>query len=99
MKVIKRDGRVVDYDREKIAASIQKANEEVQIEQRANRDNIKLIMKSVEELDKNRILVEDIQDIVEQKLIEQDKCELAKRYVDYRCEKNLELNDIVNINM
>ena len=99
MKVIKRDGRVVDYDREKIAASIQKANEEVQIEQRANRDNIKLIMKSVEEVDKNRILVEDIQDIVEQKLIEQDKCELAKRYVDYRYEKNLELNDIVNINM
>ena len=89
MKVIKRDGRVVDYDREKIAASIQKANEEVQIEQRANRDNIKLIMKSVEELDKNRILVEDIQDIVE----------LAKRYVDYRYEKNLEINDIVNINM
>ena len=29
MKVIKRDGRVVDYDREKISVAIQKANKEV----------------------------------------------------------------------
>ena len=29
MKVIKRDGRVVDYDREKIVTAIQKANKEV----------------------------------------------------------------------
>ena len=38
MKVIKRDGRVVDYDREKIAIAIQKANEEVNLEQRADRN-------------------------------------------------------------
>ena len=94
MKVIKRDGRVVDYDREKIAIAIQKANEEVNLEQRADRNNIKLIMKSVEELDKKRILVEDIQDIVEQKLIELEKYELAKRYVDYSYEKTLTLKNI-----
>lgn len=94
MKVIKRDGRVVDYDREKIAIAIQKANEEVNLEQRADRDNIKQIMKSVEELDKKRILVEDIQDIVEQKLIELEKYELAKRYVDYSYEKTLAFNNM-----
>ena len=96
MKVIKRDGRVMDYDREKIAIAIQKANEEVNLEQRANRNDIKSIMLYIEDLGKKRILVEDIQDIVEQKLIEQEKYELAKRYVNYRCEKDT--NEYVNVN-
>ena len=48
MKVIKRDGRVMDYDREKIAIAIQKANEEVNLEQRANRNDIKSIMLYIE---------------------------------------------------
>lgn len=30
MKVIKRDGSIVDYDRSKISTAIQKANDEVQ---------------------------------------------------------------------
>ena len=96
MKVIKRDGRVVDYDREKIAIAIQRANEEVNLEQRADRSNIKSIMLYIEDLGKKRILVEDIQDIVEQKLIEQEKYELAKRYVNYRYEKDT--NEYVNVN-
>ena len=93
MKVIKRDGRVVDYDREKIAIAIQRANEEVNLEQRADRSNTKSIMLYIEDLGKKRILVEDIQDIVEQKLIEQEKYELAKRYIDYRYEKTLAINE------
>lgn len=93
MKVIKRDGRVVDYDREKIAIAIERANEEVNLEQRADRSNIKSIMLYIEDLGKKRILVEDIQDIVEQKLIEQEKYELAKRYIDYRYEKTLAINE------
>ena len=93
MKVIKRDGRVVDYDREKIAIAIQRANEEVNLEQRADRSNIKSIMLYIEDLGKKRILVEDIQDIVEEKLIEQEKYELAKRYIDYRYEKTLAINE------
>lgn len=96
MKVIKRDGRVVDYDREKIAIAIQRANEEVNLEQRADRSNIKSIMLYIEDLGKKRILVEDIQDIVEQKLIEQEKYELAKRYIDYRYEKTLASNEFTN---
>lgn len=92
MKVIKRDGRIVDYDREKIATAIQKANKEVELQERADRDNIKLIMKYIEGLDKKRILVEDIQDIVEQKLIELQKYELAKKYIDYRYNKTLKIS-------
>ncbi len=78
MKVIKRDGRVVDYDREKISVAIQKANKEVKPKERANKEDISSIMDYIEELDKKRILVEDIQDIIEEKLMELQKYELAK---------------------
>ncbi len=84
MKVIKRDGRVVDYDREKISIAIQKANKEVKQKERATKEDIKGIIEYIEELDKKRILVEDIQDIIEQKLMEIQKYELAKKYIVYR---------------
>ncbi|MGN1012511.1 MAG: anaerobic ribonucleoside-triphosphate reductase [Clostridia bacterium] len=84
MKVIKRDGRVVDYDREKIVIAIQKANKEVKAKERASKEDIKLIINYIEELDKKRILVEDIQDIIEEKLMELQKYELAKKYIVYR---------------
>ncbi len=84
MKVIKRDGRVVDYDREKISIAIQKANKEVKPKLRASKEDIKMIMEYIEDLDKKRILVEDIQDIIEEKLMELQKYELAKKYIVYR---------------
>ena len=37
MKVIKRDGRAVDYDRSKIAVAIEKANQEVRRSERATK--------------------------------------------------------------
>ena len=42
--VIKRDGRVVDYDRQKIEIAIEKANTEVRKVERANHEDIKKIM-------------------------------------------------------
>ena len=84
MKIIKRDGRAVDYDREKIRVAIEKANKEVRPKERANKEDIKEIIKYIEDLDKKRMLVEDIQDIIEQKLMEIGKYELSKRYIVYR---------------
>ena len=84
MKVIKRDGRVVDYDRQKITIAIEKANKEVRKVERADQEDIKKIIEYIEELGKKRILVEDVQDIIEQKLMEFQKYELAKRYIVYR---------------
>ena len=52
MKVIKRDGRVVDFNREKIAIAIEKANQEVTEKERADRQDIKDIIKYIEALDK-----------------------------------------------
>ena len=84
MKVIKRDGRAVDYDREKIRIAIDKANQEVRPRERATKEQIKEIINYIEELGKKRILVEDIQDIIEEKLMEVQKYELAKKYIVYR---------------
>ena len=84
MKVIKRDGRAVDYDKQKISIAINKANNEVVPEKRASKDEIKEITNYIEALGKKRMLVEDIQDVIEQKLMELDKYELAKKYIVYR---------------
>ena len=84
MKVIKRDGRAVDYDKQKIVVAIQKANKEVRAKQRATKEEIDEIVEYIEDLDKKRMLVEDIQDIIEQKLMDYKKFDLAKKYIVYR---------------
>ena len=85
MKVIKRDGRIVDYDRSKIIKAIEKANNEViEEKEKASKEDIKIITNYIEKIDKKRILVEDMQDIIEQKLMEIGKYELAKKYIVYR---------------
>ena len=84
MKVIKRDGKAVDYNREKIAIAIEKANKEVKPRERVTKEQIREITRYIEELDKKRILVEDIQDIIEQQLMDIKKFELAKKYMIYR---------------
>ena len=84
MKVIKRDGRAVDFDREKIRVAISKANKEVKPKERATKEDMNEIITYIEDLGKKRILVEDIQDIIEQKLMELQKYELSKKYIVYR---------------
>ncbi len=84
MKVIKRDGKAVDYNREKIEIAIEKANNEVKPKERLSKGEIREITKYIEELDKKRILVEDIQDIIEQQIMDRKKFELAKKYMIYR---------------
>ena len=89
MKIIKRDGRVVDYDRQKISTAIEKANREVRGRDKATKEEIKGIIEYIEELDKKRMLVEDIQDTIEERLMEIGKYELAKRYIVYRYNRAL----------
>ena len=75
MKIIKRDGTIVDYNPEKIRIAIQKANNEVSRNEKISKEKIEEIIKYIVELNKPRILVEDIQDIIEEKLMEYGKQE------------------------
>ena len=89
MKIIKRDGRIVDYDRQKIAIAIEKANRDVIGKEKATKEEIKEIIDYIEGLGKRRILVEDVQDIIEEKLMDMGKHKLAKEYIVYRYNRAL----------
>ena len=85
MQVIKRDGNIVDFDQSKIEIAIGKANKEVKPSLRASKEDIKEIVNYINELDKKRILVEDIQDIIEEKLMEQGHYRSEERRVGKEC--------------
>ena len=89
MKIVKRDGHIVDYDPEKIRIAIGKANNEVKGKDKVSKEQIEEIIKYIEELNKKRILVEDIQDIIEEKLMALGKYTLAKKYITYRYTREL----------
>ncbi len=89
MQVIKRDGRAVTYDRSKIVTAIQKANAEVAPDEQVSVDTIDSIIEYIESKNRVRMLVEDIQDIIEQKLMADGKFVLAKTYIIYRYSREL----------
>ncbi len=89
MKVIKRDGREVTYDRNKILVAIQKANDEVDPIDKLSEDKIEAIIASIENRGYETMHVEDIQDIIEQKLMAERKFNLAKTYIIYRYSREL----------
>ncbi len=89
MQVIKRDGRAVTYDRSKIVTAIQKANAEVAPSEQVSVDTIDNIINYIEGKNRTRMLVEDIQDIIEQKLMADGKFVLAKTYIIYRYTREL----------
>ena len=84
MQVVKRDGSIVNYDRAKIVTAINAANAEVEEIERASSAQIEEILDYIESKKRSRILVEDIQDMIEQKLMEYDLFVLAKTYIIYR---------------
>lgn len=89
MKVIKRDGHTVTYDRSKIITAIQKANAEVEPCEKITQDKIEEIVQGIEAKNRSRMLVEDIQDIIEQNLMDDKKFVLAKTYIIYRYTREL----------
>ena len=82
--VIKRDGSTVPYNRDKIVIAIQKANAEVEPEERVTDEQIDGIVRLIEKRKCKRMLVEDIQDIIETELMGLEKFILAKTYIIYR---------------
>lgn len=89
MKVIKRDGHTVTYDRSKIITAIKKANAEVEPCEKVTDEKIEEIVQGIESKNRPRILVEDIQDTIEQKLMADGKFVLAKTYIIYRYTREL----------
>lgn len=90
MKVLKRDGRVAEYDKMKIVRAIKKANAEVPEREKVENNSIDNIVRYIEKYAENRMLnVETIQDMIESELVRQDKYTLAKKYIIYRYQRAL----------
>ena len=89
MKVIKRDGSTVSFDRSKIENAIRKANSAVEEAERIEEAKIVEIAGYIESKNRPRLLVEDIQDMVEHRLMEEGKFDLAKAYIIYRYSRAL----------
>lgn len=89
IKVQKRDGRIVEYDRVKIITAIRKANAEVEASEQAGEDMIDAILDYVEDHTNDVINVETIQDMIESSLVNKNKYTLSKKYIIYRYQRAL----------
>ena len=85
--IIKRDGRVVGFNEEKIKAAIRKAMLQTPLgedENLINKISDRIAMTGAEQMS-----VEDIQDRVELELMKSPRKEVAKRYIAYRDQRNI----------
>ncbi|MDY5022427.1 MAG: ATP cone domain-containing protein, partial [Blautia sp.] len=84
MEVIKRDGRVTRFDKEKIKEAILKAFSEVDRQEAPDAKDIATgIANNIESFNKN-MSVEEIQDAVEEGLMSSDRKDVARAYIIYR---------------
>ena len=84
MEVTKRDGRKVTFDKTKIKDSVLKAYEEVDGEITPHaRDKAAEIARYIENFDKD-MTVEEIQNIVEDKLMASNRKDVARAFIIYR---------------
>ena len=92
MKLIKRNGAEVVFNKDKIAQAVAKANDAVEEEDRITEENISDIAKNVEKLCKRMhrsVGVEEVQDLVEDELMKLGAFTLAKAYITYRYKRQL----------
>ncbi|MDD6207495.1 MAG: anaerobic ribonucleoside-triphosphate reductase [Clostridiales bacterium] len=92
MRIIKRSGTEVPFDRSKITAAISKANNEVVTSEQLSEEQIQEITENVERIcqDMNRSLnVEEIQDLVENQIMNKRAFALARTYITYRYKRAL----------
>jgi ribonucleoside-triphosphate reductase len=91
-KIIKRDGKEVDFEEEKIVSAISKANNEIQDIYKLNDCQIRAIADNVKDqvAESLRTMnVEEIQDMVEKGIMQMRGYEVAQKYVRYRYTREL----------
>ena len=92
MKIIKRSGQEVVFDKDKIIAAVFKANKEVPVVARLSDGEIYSIADSVAEECESMVRsahVEEVQDMVENHLMESKAYVLARKYITYRYTREL----------
>lgn len=85
--VLKRDGRIVGYNEEKIKAAIRKAM--LQTEKGEDESLIQKITDRIGMTGSEQMSVEDIQDLVELELMKSSRKDVAKKYIAYRNQRSI----------
>ena len=85
--VVKRDGRIVGFNKEKIAAAIRKAM--LTTEKGEDESLIYKIVDRIEMMGPEQASVEKIQDMVEVQLMQSSRKEVAKKYIAYRDKRSI----------
>ena len=91
-KIIKRDGKEVDFEEEKIVNAIAKANHEIQDIHKLSECQIRAIANNVKDQvaeSLHTVSVEEIQDMVEKGIMQMRGYEVAQKYVRYRYTREL----------
>lgn len=92
MVIIKRNGKESLFEKSKIRNAIRKANVEAEAENQLSEGQIYLIADEIEEIAEKRsraLNVEEIQDLVEDKIMNCGKYEVARKYIKYRYNREL----------
>ena len=90
MKVVKRDGRKEDFCKEKIINAINKAF--VDVDNKENYELSEKIATFIENRDLDLLSVEEIQDMVEDKLMASNRKDVARAYIRYRYKREIVRN-------
>ena len=91
-RVIKRDGREVEFDKNRIIKAISQANQEIIKSKQIGPRKINQLATIVEEkcsTFKRAIKVEDINDLIEDELISRNYNDLVRSFIKYRYNKEL----------
>ncbi len=91
-RVIKRDGREVEFDKSKIINAISQANQEILKSKQIGPRKINQLASIVEEKCagyKRAIKVEDINDFIEDEMIARNYTDLVRAFIKYRYNKEL----------
>ncbi|HFH9946917.1 TPA: anaerobic ribonucleoside-triphosphate reductase [Streptococcus suis] len=98
--VLKRDGRTVSFDEQKIFSALSRANQE--LEHPVSEAGLQLVLRaSLQEIARRftgDIQIYEIQTIVEQELLKAHLYELAERYIQYRTQRDFRRHQATDIN-
>ncbi|HEM6088168.1 TPA: anaerobic ribonucleoside-triphosphate reductase [Streptococcus suis] len=98
--VLKRDGRTVSFDEQKIFSALSRANQE--LEHPVSEAGLQLVLEaSLQEIGRRftgDIQIYEIQTIVEQELLKAHLYELAERYIQYRTQRDFQRHQATDIN-
>ena len=103
MKVVKRDGRLVDFDDQKIYDALLKAERKITgsvtpMAEARIQNVMSLITSEIASRFKKDVKIYEIQNIVEHMLLDQQEYDLAKEYINYRTNRDFERSQATDIN-